>query len=145
MRNPDRWSQYVIMMASLILGGMLVAKGETFSAFFVEQTTVFAAHPSSANGDLQFHAIVESARNADLRWPDFAPYKAEVVKFYEMNNNSLVWSQNGRVRPQGLAVIDLLRHANSQRAGGRRLRRPALAKSTPKARSESLRTRPGLV
>jgi L,D-transpeptidase YcbB len=59
-------------------------------------------------------AIADLARNDDLRWPDFAPYKTEFSKFYETNGSSLVWVQNGEVRPQALAVIDVLKNANSR-------------------------------
>jgi murein L,D-transpeptidase YcbB/YkuD len=57
---------------------------------------------------------VDSGRNADLRWSDFTPYKAEVAKLYETNGYSLLWVQNGRARPQGLAVIELLQHADAK-------------------------------
>jgi murein L,D-transpeptidase YcbB/YkuD len=54
---------------------------------------------------------VDSGRNADLRWSDFTLYKTEVAKLYATNGYSLLWVQNGRVRPQGLAVIELLQNA----------------------------------
>jgi Scaffold domain len=60
------------------------------------------------------HGIVDSARNEDLRWPDFTPYKTEFAKLYEMNSYSLVWVESGRVRSQGLAVIDLLENADGK-------------------------------
>jgi murein L,D-transpeptidase YcbB/YkuD len=60
------------------------------------------------------HAIADSARNEDLRWPDFAPYKAEFSKFYEANGSSLVWVQNGQIRPQALALVQVLQKANSR-------------------------------
>ena len=59
------------------------------------------------------HAIADSARE-ELRWPNFAPYKTEFGKFYGANGYSLVWVQNGQVRPQGLAVIEVLEQANSK-------------------------------
>src|ERR1700722_3200172 len=58
--------------------------------------------------------IADVARNDDLRWPDFAPYKAEFGKFYEANGSSLAWVQKGQVRPQALAVIEVLKNANSR-------------------------------
>src|ERR1700754_1083254 len=57
-------------------------------------------------------AIADLARNEDLRWPDFAPYKAEFGRFYEANGSSLAWVQNGQVRPQALSVIEVLKNAN---------------------------------
>ena len=113
MRKTDRRPQYVIVLVSVFLAEMLVSNGESFPAFFVEQPIVFAGQPSPASGEL-LHCIVESANNADLRWPDFAPYKTEVAKFYELNSYSLAWIQNGRVRSQALAVIDLLKNANAK-------------------------------
>jgi|HubBroStandDraft_6_1064221.scaffolds.fasta_scaffold77480_1 murein L,D-transpeptidase YcbB/YkuD len=70
--------------------------------------------PDVAAGVASLHAIADSARNEDLHSPDFAPYKAEFAKFYEANGYSLAWLQNGRVRPQGLAVIQVLENANSR-------------------------------
>lgn len=58
--------------------------------------------------------IADSARNEELRWPDFAPYKADFGKFYEANGYSLAWVQDGHVGPQGLAVIGVLEKANSR-------------------------------
>ena len=114
MRKRDRRLQYVIVLVSVVLAGMLAAKGGSFTSFFIEQPTVLAGQSSSASGDLSLHGIVDSARNDDLRWPDFAPYKTEIAKLYELNSYSLVWIQNGRVRSQGLAVIDLLKNANAK-------------------------------
>ena len=114
MRNPDRRPRYIIKMAIVVLAGIFVAKGGTFSAFSPESPVALAAQTSSSSADLALHAIVDAAHNADLRWPDFAPYKTEVAKLYDLNSYSLVWIQNGRVRPQGLAVIDLLKNANTK-------------------------------
>ena len=114
MRKTDRRPRYVIVLASVVLAGMFAAKGESILSFVLEQPIVLAGHSSSASGDLPLHSIVDSAHNADLRWPDFVPYKTEVAKLYELNSYSLVWIQNGHVRSQGLAVIDLLKNANAR-------------------------------
>jgi len=68
----------------------------------------------SATGVPALRAIVDSDRNAGLRWSDFTPYKTEVAKLYETNGYSLLWVQNGRVRSHGLAVIELLQHADAK-------------------------------
>ena len=67
--------------------------------------------PAGVSG---LHAVADAARNEDLRWPDFAPYKTEFTKLYEVNGYSLVWMRNGQMRPQGLAVIEVLKNANSR-------------------------------
>ena len=114
MRNPVYRPQWMMVLTSVVVAGMSVASGETFPAFFAEQHPVLAGQTLSASGVPALHRIVDTARNADLRWSDFTPYKTEVAKLYETNSYSLLWIQNGRVRPQGLAVIELLQNANAK-------------------------------
>ena len=114
MRNPVYPPQWMIFLASVVVAGMSVASGESLPAFFAEPRSALAGQTLSASGVSELRGIVDSSRNADLRWPDFTPYKAEVTKLYETNGYSLLWVQNGRVRPQGLAVIELLQHADAK-------------------------------
>ena len=114
MRNPVYRPQWMIVLTSVVVAGMSVASGETFPAFFAEQHPALAGQTLSASGVPALHGIVDSGRNADLRWSDFTPYKTEVAKLYETNGYSLLWVQNGRVRPQGLAVIELLQNADAK-------------------------------
>lgn len=93
---------------------MSISSGETFPAPFAESHSTLAGQTLSPSGVPALRAIVDSGRNADLRWPDFAPYKTEVAKLYETNGYSPLWIQNGRVRPQGLAVIELLQNAEAK-------------------------------
>ena len=81
---------------------------------FAEHHPALTAQTVSASAVAGFHGIVDSGRNADLRWPDFTPYKTEVAKLYEANGYSLLWVQNGSVRLQGLAVIQLLQNADAK-------------------------------
>ena len=117
MRNVVHRPQWMIVLTSVVVAGMSVASGETFPAFFAEPPSALAGQTLSASAVPALHAIVDSARNPDLRWPDFTPYKAEVAKLYETNGYSLLWVQNGRVRPQGLAVIELLQNADAKGLG----------------------------
>ena len=110
MRRP----QWMIVLTSVVVAGMSVGSGESLPALFAEPHPAVAGQPSSASGIPALHAIVDSARNADLRWSDFTAYKIEVAKLYETKGYSLLWVQNGRVRPQGLAVIELLQNADAK-------------------------------
>jgi murein L,D-transpeptidase YcbB/YkuD len=114
MRNPVYRRYWMIVFTSIVAAGMSVASGETPPAFFAEPHPALAGQTLSASGVPALHGIVDSARNADLRWPDFTPYKTEVAKLYETNGYSLLWVQKGRVRPQGLAVIELLQSADAK-------------------------------
>jgi murein L,D-transpeptidase YcbB/YkuD len=104
----------MIVLTSVVVAGMSAASGETFPAFFAERSPALAGQTLSGSGVPALHGIVDSARHPDLRWSDFTPYKAEVAKLYEASGYSLLWIQNGRVRPQALAVIELLQHANAK-------------------------------
>jgi len=119
MRNPVYRPQWMIVLTSVVVAGMSfasseAANSETFPAFFEEQHPAPAGQTLAASGVPALHGIVDSGRNADLRWSDFTPYKTEVTKLYETNGYSLLWIQNGRVRPQGLAVIELLQNAEAK-------------------------------
>src|ERR1700735_5150545 len=114
MRNFVHRPQWMIVLASVVVAGMSVASGETFPAFLTAQPPALAGQTVPAAGVPGLHGIVDSGRNADLRWSDFTPYKAEVAKLYETNGYSLLWVQNVRVRPQGLAVIQLLQNADAK-------------------------------
>jgi murein L,D-transpeptidase YcbB/YkuD len=102
-----------IVLTIVVVAGMLV-QGETIPSFFVAPPDLFVGQSLSPAGVSAIRGIVDSARNVDLRWSDFTPYKAEFAKLYEMNRYSLVWVQNGGVRSQGLAVIELLKNANAK-------------------------------
>jgi murein L,D-transpeptidase YcbB/YkuD len=104
----------MIVLTTVVVAGMSIASGETFPAFFAEQQRALAGQTLSASGVPALHGIVDSGHNADLRWPDFTPYKTEVAKLYETNGYCLIWVQNGRVRPQGLAVIAPLQNAGAK-------------------------------
>ena len=114
MRDLVRLPRSMIVLASIVVAGILVASGESIPAFPVEQPAVSAGQTLSPAGISALHDIVDSARNVDLRWPDFTPYRTEFTKLYEMNSYSLVWAQNGRVSSQGLAMIELLKNADAK-------------------------------
>ncbi len=85
MRTRVDWPQWMIVLASVVLAGIPFASGETFPAFLAGQHPVLAGQTLSASGAPALHGIVDSGRNADLRWPDFTAYKTEVAKLYESN------------------------------------------------------------
>jgi len=114
MRDPVYRPPWMIVLTSVVVAGMSVASGEAFPAFLAEQLPAPAGQTFSASGVPALHVIVDSGRNADLRWPDFTPYRTDVAKLYETSGYSLLWVQNGRVRPQGLAVIELLQNADAK-------------------------------
>jgi hypothetical protein len=69
MRNPGRRPQHVIVLASIVLAGILVAKRESFPVVFADQPVIPAGQSLPASGVLALHGILDSAHIADLRWP----------------------------------------------------------------------------
>jgi L,D-transpeptidase YcbB len=114
MRKPACRPRGMILLTSVVAVGVSVVSGEILPGVYAERNPALVAQTLSASGVPALHAIVDSGRNADLRWPDFTPSKTEVAKLYETNGYSLLWVQNGHVRPQGLAVIELLQNADAK-------------------------------
>jgi murein L,D-transpeptidase YcbB/YkuD len=114
MGSPADRPQWMIVLTGVVIAGISIAGGDTFPALIAEPHRAVVRQSLSSSGVPALHSIVDSARNADLRWPDFTAYKTEVAKLYETNGYSLLWVQNGGVRPQGLAVIELLQNADAK-------------------------------
>jgi L,D-transpeptidase YcbB len=58
--------------------------------------------------------IPSAGRLPELRWPDFSDYSAHVEDFYEPSGYTPAWIRDGRPTSQALAIIELLKHADSQ-------------------------------
>ena len=113
MKGLVFWPRPTIVLTIVVVAGMLV-QGEAIPALLAAPPDVFVGQSLSPAGVSGLRGIADSARNPDLRWSDFTPYKAEFAKFYETNSYSLVWVQNGRVRSHGLALVELLKNANAK-------------------------------
>jgi murein L,D-transpeptidase YcbB/YkuD len=68
----------------------------------------------SAAGVAAIRDIIHSAQLPDLRWRDFSLYRSEVARFYASDGYSLAWIRRGQPRPQALALIHILRDADSK-------------------------------
>ena len=57
--------------------------------------------------------IIGAGQLTDLRWPDLADYRVELQEFYESVSFRAVWTNEGKPKPQALAIIEALQDANS--------------------------------
>jgi murein L,D-transpeptidase YcbB/YkuD len=104
---------FLVPLFAMAMIALIAARREpSHPASLLQQTPPLHGQALTSAGVTALHALANSANNADLRWPNFAPYKAEFAKFYDGNGYSLAWVQNGHVRSQGLAVIEVLKNAN---------------------------------
>lgn len=116
MRSYMHWHRLTVtVLSGLAAIGIIAACKDSRPASALvkkQQPTAPAGYTLTPAGVSALHAIADSARNPDLRWPDFTPYKSEFAKFYDSNGYTLAWAQNGHISPQGIAVIGLLENAN---------------------------------
>jgi murein L,D-transpeptidase YcbB/YkuD len=110
---PPRFT-IVVVFSVLALAIVVSRKPAGISASLPQQAAVGTGQTLTPPGVSALRALADSARIEDLRWPNFAAYQAEFKKFYEANGYSLVWVQNGQVRPQTLAAIQVLENAGSR-------------------------------
>jgi L,D-transpeptidase YcbB len=117
MWGSNRWPRFLVMtLFGLIAASIIVVckASAPAPASVKQQPAALGGQTLTPAGVAALRTITDTARNPDLRWPDFTPYKPEFGKFYESNGYSLGWVQNGKVSPQGLAVIEVLKNADSR-------------------------------
>ena len=72
-----------------------------------------AATPGDDSSDA-LRAIAAAGRLADLRWPDFPDYRAEVQSFYEAGGYAPAWSRDGQPTPRAQELIAVLKRAEDK-------------------------------
>ncbi len=68
----------------------------------------------SVQGEAALHAIIDTGRLGDLRWPDFTDYRPSVRRFYELNGYALGWVRGNGMSPQASSLIANLQQADSK-------------------------------
>jgi murein L,D-transpeptidase YcbB/YkuD len=105
----------IMIALALLLGtsGAVIRRNATRAAEIGQEPAV-AGQKLSPEGLETLHKIIESANDPDLRWPDFAPYRDAVTKFYEAGGYALAWIQGGKPTAQAIALATLLRDADQK-------------------------------
>lgn len=73
MRSLIYRPKWVVVLTSVVAAVISFASGETLSVFLQGQH--LADHMLSASSVSTLRGVLDSARNPDLRWSDFTPYK----------------------------------------------------------------------
>ena len=68
----------------------------------------------SAEGEATLHQIVDSGRDAELHWPDFSTYQADVKAFYDSSNYALAWVRNRQPSQPALQYIAMFQQASEK-------------------------------
>src|SRR5580692_8745542 len=62
----------------------------------------------------QLRGIASAGQLPELRWPNFSDYRQHVQNFYQPSDYSPAWVRNGQPTQQALAIINLLKQADTQ-------------------------------
>jgi murein L,D-transpeptidase YcbB/YkuD len=62
----------------------------------------------------QLRAIASAGQLPELRWPNFSDHREHVQDFYQASGYTPAWNRAGQPTPQALAIIELLKQADSQ-------------------------------
>ena len=73
-----------------------------------------AQTPGAADVGSLLREIVTSGRLADLRWPDFSDFRAQVQSFYEPSNFGMAWVRDHQPTAQARTMIEVLQRAESK-------------------------------
>jgi len=71
------------------------------------------ASPTTAAADT-LQGVVAAGRLADLRWPEWPDYRADVQSFYEAGDWAPAWSRDGHPTARALELIAVLKQARSK-------------------------------
>jgi L,D-transpeptidase YcbB len=73
------------------------------------------AQQSAPSGvSAQLRDIAAAGQLPELRWPNFSDYRAHVQNFYQPSGYTPAWIRDGQATPRALAIIGLLKQADSQ-------------------------------
>ena len=73
-----------------------------------------AQQSGASDASSRVREIAASGQLPELRWPDFSDYRDHMRNFYQPTNYTLAWTRDGLPTPQALAIIDLLKQADSR-------------------------------
>ena len=109
-----RRSLILVALASLLGITGVGMRGNAARAATSGRERLAATQKLSPEGIATLRKIIDMANHPDLRWPDFAPYREVVGKFYEAGEYSLAWTQDGKTTSQAVALIAGLRDADKK-------------------------------
>jgi len=76
--------------------------------------TAVAQQSGVSDVSSQLRGIASAGQLPELRWPNFSDYREHVRNFYQPAGYTPAWIRDGQPTPQALAIIDILKQADSQ-------------------------------
>ena len=99
---------------SNLRGAMLKLNvANSFAVLSLWLPAVAAQQTAVSDVSSQLRGIAAAGKLPELRWPDFSDYREHVRNFYEPAGYTPAWIRDGRPTPQALAIIEILKQADS--------------------------------
>ncbi len=76
--------------------------------------SAMAQQSGASDVSSQLRGIASAGRLPELRWPDFSDYRDHVRNFYQPSGYTPAWIRDGQPTPQALAIIEILKRADSR-------------------------------
>ena len=106
------------MMTWAFAGGAKALRGSLIRCAFGMSAVCTLAWPAGATSPdgatSALRELIAAGQLAELRWPNFADYRADVQSFYEASGYEDAWSHDGRPTPQAQAIIAALQRAEQK-------------------------------
>ena len=103
----------VLALVFLVLASTLVLHSRLPSPRTARRSPS-SPQPLSPQAQVLLSSLIDAGKFADLRWPDFSDYRRHVLNFYQLNSNSLRWTNDLQPTSQALALIKLLQAAEEK-------------------------------
>jgi murein L,D-transpeptidase YcbB/YkuD len=80
----------------------------------VASGSAMAQQSGASDISLQLREIASAGQLPELRWPNFSDYREHVRNFYGPSDYTPAWIRDGQPTPQALAIIEILKQADSR-------------------------------
>ena len=114
MISPSHWKlaiRSLIWCAAMTFGSL---EAQRASKPIQQGVSAAAEQRGASTVFSQLGGIASDGQLRELRWPNFSDYREHVQNFYRPSGYMPAWIRDGQPTPQALAVIDLLRQADTQ-------------------------------
>jgi L,D-transpeptidase YcbB len=101
------------LSALLVIFG-LTAAATASSAFEGEAVVTKEAPVAAKTVDSPLRTLLESAMLPGLKWPRFSDHRADLERLYQIRNDKLLWTVEGKPTQQAVAAVDSLGEANDK-------------------------------
>jgi murein L,D-transpeptidase YcbB/YkuD len=106
------WPPVMLAATVVMLGLTCTVISASAGGDAVGGGAVGSANGLSAQEQPELRNLIDAGMLADLRWPNFSDFRAQVMKFYESGGLSLAWIRGEQPSPQARAMVEQFKQAS---------------------------------